>query len=112
MPELTACAWGLTMIEKHPPYRNKRLRDTRGEACQICGVRDDTVVGAHYQGLYSQRLGKGMGQKPTDLAIFAACRDCHAKVDNYEHGNIDQQAAFLLSLALERLNRILPEMIP
>lgn len=99
------------MLEKHPPYRNRRLRDTRGEACQICGVRDDTVVGAHYQGMYSDRLGKGVAQKPTDLAIIAACGVCHAQIDAYVGGNGAERAAWLLSLVVERLNRILPEMI-
>lgn len=99
------------MIEKHPPYRNARLRDTRGEACQICGVRDDTVVGAHYQGLYSDRLGKGVAQKPSDAAIIACCHACHFQVDSYADGNTAERAAWLLSLAMERLNRLLPELI-
>ena len=99
------------MITKVKPYRNKRLRDTRGEPCQLCGIQNVTVVGAHYQGLYSNRLGKGRGQKPTDLVIIAACASCHSDIDSYKGGNNESRSAWFLSLALERLNRILPEMI-
>lgn len=99
------------MNPKTKPYRNARLRDTTDEPCQICGIRDGTVVGAHYQGRYSDRVGKGRGQKPSDLAIIAACHRCHAEIDSYEGGNTDERAAWLLSLILERLNRILPEMM-
>jgi len=59
----------------------KMLRAARDQSCVNCGARDGTVVAAHYQGMRSQQLGKGMGIKPHDLCIADLCRACHAAFD-------------------------------
>lgn len=60
-------------------YRNKKLLDiVRESPCQICGIKDTTVVAAHSN---QQRDGKGMGIKAHDYRIAALCYTCHGKID-------------------------------
>ena len=60
----------------------KILSAAEGQACVHCGVRDDTIVAAHYQGLRSQIFGKGKGIKPHDLCVADLCAKCHYEFDN------------------------------
>jgi len=62
----------------------KLLTGANDQRCVNCGVKDDTVVAAHYQGIRAQLLGKGKGIKPHDLCVADLCADCHRKFDNYE----------------------------
>jgi hypothetical protein len=60
-------------------YRNKKLLEVvRNSPCQICGIKDTTVVAAHSN---QQRDGKGMGIKAHDYRIAALCFTCHGKID-------------------------------
>ena len=57
-------------------YRNQRLLvAVRALPCQLCGAEDGTVCAAH------MNLGKGMGIKGSDAAIWAACFRCHTEYD-------------------------------
>jgi len=91
------------------PYRNpKILRYAQDYPCIRCGRDDGTVVAAHYSGLFSNLLGKGMGQKPHDHCVAHLCRDCHIDYDAYTKGNNEGRAInFLMDilLTLERLLR-------
>jgi hypothetical protein len=84
--------------------RNKKLlAAANGQRCVNCGVKDDTVVAAHYQGIRAHLLGKGKGTKPHDLCVADLCTVCHRKFDNYEISSmgtkylrqIDQSEQFL-----------------
>ena len=69
------------------PIRSKKLLSAAKEAtCVNCGIRDDTIVAAHYQGLRSHLYGKGKGQKPHDICTADLCHKCHRAFDNYEVG--------------------------
>lgn len=94
----------------------KLLNAANGQRCVNCGVKDDTVVSAHYQGLRANLLGKGKGQKPHDLCVADLCQSCHRKFDNYEFSSmstkylrqIDQSEQFLFALSrlsYEGMNR-------
>jgi len=91
------------------PYRNpKILRYARDYPCIRCNNDDGTIVGAHYSGIFSDLLGKGMGQKPHDHCVAYLCRDCHIDYDSYTHGNTyDRAIQFLMDILLtqERLFR-------
>jgi hypothetical protein len=68
----------------------QEIRDlAKGQACVCCGIRDDTVVACHYQGLRSHSLGKGTGMKPHDLFVAYLCTSCHRKFDSYEGSSYD-----------------------
>jgi hypothetical protein len=60
------------------------LAAAEGQACVNCGVRDGTVVAAHYQGIRALTFGKGKGIKPHDLCIAFLCRTCHHEFDHGE----------------------------
>ena len=68
------------------------LSGAEGQACVHCGVRDDTVVAAHYQGIRAQLFNKGKGTKPHDVVCVAdLCRRCHKLFDSYDiSGYADQ----------------------
>tara|TARA_R100000935_G_C2768534_1_gene136683 strand:+ start:213 stop:545 length:333 start_codon:yes stop_codon:yes gene_type:complete len=69
------------------PIRSEKLLSAAKEAtCVNCGIRDDTIVAAHYQGLRSHLYGKGKGQKPHDICTADLCHKCHRAFDNYEVG--------------------------
>ena len=60
-------------------YRNpKLLKIMRELPCQICGIEDGTVVGAHSNQL---RDGKGRGLKCHDYRVAALCYNCHMAID-------------------------------
>lgn len=70
-------------LQKRENYRNKTLLNlAQNSPCQFCGVDDKTVVACHYQGLYSNKVGKGAGLKPDDTAIAYMCFDCHGLYDD------------------------------
>lgn len=88
--------------------RDKRLRRlANGRACVICNRQDGTVVGAHYAGFRQHSLGKGMGLKPSDLAIAHLCHDCHAEIDQYrrDETGVEHSERFLFAIfqTIERL---------
>ena len=61
-------------LSKNVPIRSKKLlASARGQSCVNCGVSDDTIVAAHYQGLRSHQYGKGKGQKPHDILVADLC---------------------------------------
>ena len=66
----------------------KLLNAAEGQACVNCGVRDGTIVAAHYQGIRAQIFGKGKGIKPHDLCIADLCttggKGCHHMFDHAE----------------------------
>lgn len=88
------------------------LNGARDQACVHCGVRDGTVVAAHYQGMRSTLYGKGKSIKPSDLMIADLCGRCHSLFDSHEASSlsdrylrkIDQSEKFLhcIMLTLER----------
>jgi hypothetical protein len=59
----------------------KYLAAANGESCVNCGVRDGTVVAAHYTGLRQQQYGKGTGVKADDLFTASLCAACHSAFD-------------------------------
>ena len=60
-------------------YRNdKLLKLARFSPCQICGIEDGTIIGAHSNQL---RDGKGKGIKAHDYRIAALCYACHSELD-------------------------------
>ena len=60
-------------------YRNQKLLEiVRESPCQLCGVKDGTVVAAHSNQL---RDGKGRGLKAHDYRIAALCYHCHMEID-------------------------------
>ena len=82
------------------PWRSRKYLDRiRNLPCQLCGVDDGTIVPAHYSGIYSQQLGKGMGQKSSDHCVAALCHPCHESMDKYTDGNTDARAVrFMLAI--------------
>jgi Protein of unknown function (DUF1364) len=70
----------------------KLLDAARGQSCALCGNDDGTVVAAHYSGLYSSALGKGMGQKAWDFCAAHLCHRCHSDLDGYSGGNNEERA--------------------
>lgn len=75
-------------LTKNVPIRSKKLlAAARGESCVNCGVSDDTIVAAHYQGLRSHQYGKGKGQKPHDILVADLCHKCHHAFDSYKVGD-------------------------
>jgi hypothetical protein len=59
----------------------KLLNAAEGQACVNCGVRDDTVVACHYEGIRAHTFGKGKGIKPHDLCVADLCYKCHNLFD-------------------------------
>lgn len=69
----------LTTVKKYVPH------------CVECGTTED-VDTAHYSGLYSDRLGNGMGSKSHDYCVARLCRKHHRELDQYAHGNGESRA--------------------
>ena len=69
----------------------KLLAAAEGQSCVNCGVRDGTVVAAHYSGMRQHAFGKGKGIKGHDLCIADLCAKCHSKFDQYKVSNFDSQ---------------------
>ena len=60
-------------------YRNQKLLvAVRDSPCQMCGVKDGTIVAAHSNQL---KDGKGKGIKAHDYRIAALCYGCHMAID-------------------------------
>lgn len=59
--------------------------------CVKCGTTEGLQV-AHYSGLYSNRLGNGMGSKSHDYCVARLCQPCHAAFDGYAGDNDDGRA--------------------
>jgi len=94
------------MIEKNKPYRNKKiLKASQGRSCISCNADDDTIVRAHYQGIGSHRLGKGMSQKPHDFASADLCSRCHHEFDSYQTTNDKVRGYEFLMFCMETLAR-------
>lgn len=95
---------------------DKLLLAAKGQSCVCCGVRDGTVVAAHYQGMRSHMLGKGKGIKAHDLCIADLCVKCHTafdtgSVDTYCGESpfakkIDQSEQFLFLIIKTLLRRV------
>lgn len=88
------------------PYRNRAYLDaTEGLPCIRCKKQDGTVVPAHYSGFQAHYLGKGGGQKASDLAVADLCDACHREFDGYELGNTVERSQEFLILILRTLER-------
>lgn len=60
-------------------YRNRKLLDlAKGQACQLCGAQDGTIVAAHSN---QSKHGKGMSIKAHDCFIAWLCHRCHHELD-------------------------------
>jgi len=92
--------------------RSKKLLDAaKDQSCVNCGVRDGTVVAAHYTGLRAHLLGKGTGHKPHDLVIADLCHKCHYQFDVGGGGatfekKIDKSEQFLFNVVKTLIRRI------
>jgi hypothetical protein len=97
----------------------KYLNAAKGQACVNCGVRDGTVVAAHYTGLRQIALGKGKGHKCHDIAVADLCSKCHTAFDKLEAGfqqyddvthpyikKIDNSEEFLFRVLLTIIRRL------
>lgn len=66
-------------MQRQTMYRNdKLLKLAQRSPCQICGIEDGTIVGAHSNQL---RDGKGRGIKAHDFRIAYLCYRCHEEID-------------------------------
>jgi hypothetical protein len=98
-------------MENEMNVRSKKmLKGADGQSCMNCGVRDGTVVAAHYTGMRSHAFGKGTGTKPHDLLIADLCRACHAAFDgasgNLLADKIDKSEQFLYLILQTLLRRV------
>jgi hypothetical protein len=96
-------------------FRSKKyLAAAEGQACVHCGVRDGTVVAAHYTGYRGHEFGKGKGIKVSDLLVADLCTTCHSAYDSHRISNlsgeyirkIDQSEQFLTDIARTLARRI------
>lgn len=75
-----------------------------------CGVKDDTIVSAHYTGLRCHLFGKGTGHKVHDLFVADLCFKCHKAFDEGGAGSfqlqIDKSEQFLYLICQTLLRRI------
>lgn len=63
---------------KHKYIRSETLmRNARLIPCQICGIENDTVCGAHS----NWGGGKGRSIKADDNLIASLCHTCHMEID-------------------------------
>ena len=82
-------------LKKTNAFRSRKLLDlAKGRACVECGLQDETVVGAHYSGLFAAEFGKGRGIKPHDWLVAWLCWSCHEAFDSYKGGNGTERSAF------------------
>lgn len=87
----------------------KLLKAARGQSCALCGADDGTVVAAHYSGLYSNALGKGMGQKAWDHCTAHLCHRCHTDLDTYADGNNEERAIRFMVAIFKTQKRLFDE---
>lgn len=60
-----------------------KLREAaEGESCVRCGVRDGTVVLAHYFGVRRHAYGGGFSIKGHDAVGAHLCAKCHVEMDS------------------------------
>ena len=60
--------------QRQPRMKDRAYLDSfKGRECEACGVRNDTVVGAHVR----TGLEGGMSRKPDDPLVVALCGRCH-----------------------------------
>lgn len=52
-----------------------------GQACVACGVRDGTVVAAHYFGPRRHSYGGGLATKGHSAVVAHLCSRCHTLMD-------------------------------
>ena len=89
-------------------YRNKAyLALARGKPCICCGAQDGTTVAAHYSGVSSGLLGKGMGQKAHDFCVAWLCSKCHEDFDMYEATNDITRSWEFMLFVLESMALVL-----
>jgi hypothetical protein len=96
------------------------LDAARDQACINCGVRDGTVVAAHYTGLRAHSFGKGTGHKVHDLCVADLCSKCHEAFDRHDKKStaktpydqkIDLSEQFLYLIIKTLMRRIDQEVI-
>jgi hypothetical protein len=69
--------------QKFEYVRSKKLMEAyRLLPCQICGVDDGTVCGAHSN---QAKHGKGRGIKASDIYCASLCQRCHMMIDQGAH---------------------------
>jgi len=69
--------------------RSRKLMSAyRQIPCQICGVNDGTVVGAHSN---QSKHGKGRGIKASDIYCASLCHKCHHTIDQGTFYNEDEK---------------------
>ena len=69
-------------LQKYKPYRNKKiLALANGQAYQICGNNDGSVVACHSDKIIH---GKGVGKKADDHFVAYLCFACHGDYDSHK----------------------------
>ena len=72
-------------ILKDKPFKSKKsLEAAKGERCMKCRKEDGTIVSAHYTGEGQIGMGKGTGQKLSDIFSAFLCDECHSYFDQYK----------------------------
>lgn len=89
-------------IDKRGRIRSRRYLDTAfDQPCIKCDREDGTTIPAHYSGIGSDKLGKGMSLKVHDICMAHLCMKCHEEFDSYEKGNNYERAYdFLMCIML------------
>jgi hypothetical protein len=88
--------------QKSPPQTDsKLLQAVKHHECIRCG--NPNAVAAHYQGIGADALGKGMGQKPHDIATAFLCTPCHQNFDLYEDPNGYERAYDFLMCIMQTI---------
>lgn len=96
---------GQEVLEKNKRIESKTHRDAaEGQPCIRCRSLG-TTVGAHYNGLFQHRVGRGKGVKCHDFLIADLCRSCHDHFDSFKDGNTYERAAEFLILCAETMAR-------
>lgn len=78
----------------------------KGRFCVRCYFMEkiyiyDTVEMAHYTGYRQQSLGKGTGQKVSDILKAPLCKKCHNYFDiETEYKSVDKSEEFLFYISL------------
>ncbi len=89
------------IIQRDPPYRNRKLLDVAHEApCfmevpSVCQSGVHPSVPAHSN---SQRHGRGVGHKSHDVFVAAACGPCHDWYDRGPAPREEKEARFARGL--------------
>jgi hypothetical protein len=76
---------------KHQYVRSKALMKAyRTIPCQLCGIEDGTVAGAH---MNSAKGHKGLGIKADDSLCASLCARCHSMIDSSYRLSGEERAA-------------------